>query len=119
MCLAVVFCPATHHVIIDLAANWPKGEGIRGFWIGGGVDVDGHRVCARGISIFRGCIYMFMWSLSLVVCVCVCVRLGSSVTREMDVLASSESLQLVERLRKRRLGSRTVRGEFASVLPWH
>lgn len=29
-----------------------------------------------------------------------------------------QSLQLVERLRKRRLGSRPVRGEFASVLPW-
>lgn len=28
------------------------------------------------------------------------------------------SLQLVERLRKRRLGSGPVRGEFASVLPW-
>lgn len=29
-----------------------------------------------------------------------------------------QSLQLVERLRKRRLGSSLVRGEFASVLPW-
>lgn len=52
-------------------------------------------------------------------CVRLCGALGSSVTREMDVLASSESLQLVERLRKRCLGSHPVRGEFASVLPWH
>ncbi|KAI9517815.1 hypothetical protein NQZ68_000984, partial [Dissostichus eleginoides] len=39
----------------------------------------------------------------------------------MDVLASSESLQLVERLRKRRLGSRPVRGDgldgFVSLNP--
>lgn len=101
--------------------TWPQSEEEegrvegkkRGKGIGevGGGGLVGHR--GTGLVTWE-CIRVYMRK-----CVRLRWALGSSVTREMDVLASSEGLQLVERLRKRCLGSHPVRGEFASVLPWH
>lgn len=114
MLFAIVLWPCnTSCVIAGLAANRARREEEGGFATGGkGID---------GAPRPRG-IYVVTWEhirVYMQECVRLCEGPGSSVTREMDVLASSESLQLVERLRKRRLGSHPVRGEFASVLPWH
>lgn len=112
MYLAVVLWPCNaSFVIIDLAANRAR-RGERRVLYKGGEGADGTlRVCG---------IYIFTW-----VHIHVYMQVRPSVCAWALRLPGKwmcwphQSLQLVERLRKRCLGSSPVRGEFASVLPWH
>lgn len=94
-------------VIIELAAN----RTIEGWGCGGAMM--GHYACDDFIHIYsHGCKYIHV-CMQEAPCASAALRLPRK-----WMCWPHQSLQLVERLRKRRLGSSPVRGEFASVLPW-